>query len=142
MKPPTETVRISQQGRDQLIKLKRATGIEHWNTICRWALCVSLREPTLPVRSLAVNGEGGVEIAWRIFAGDMSEVLTALVHFRAIRDSVDVSDTATLNGYFRDHIHRGLGYLASGKDTSNLSELFGRWLEDRPNHKKLTPEPI
>ena len=142
MKPPTETVRISQQGRDQLIKLKRATGIEHWNTICRWALCVSLREPTSPVRSIASNGEGGVEISWRVFAGDLSEVLTALVYSRAIKDSVDVADTAALGTYFRDHVHRGLGYLASGKDTSDLSELFGRWLADRSGLKNLTSVPL
>jgi DNA sulfur modification protein DndE len=38
MKPPVETVRISKQGRDQLIKIRRQTGIENWNIICRWAL--------------------------------------------------------------------------------------------------------
>jgi DNA sulfur modification protein DndE len=142
MKPPVETVRISQQGRDQLIKLKRATGIEHWNTMCRWALCVSLREPTLPVRSMSSNAEGGVEIAWRVFAGDMSEVLSALVYSRAIGDSVEVGDSSALAAYFRDHVHRGLGYLASGKDTSNLSELFRRWLEERSDRKTPDSEPI
>jgi DNA sulfur modification protein DndE len=142
MKPPVETVRISQQGRDQLIKLKRATSIEHWNTICRWALCVSLREPTVPVRSIALNGEGGVEIAWRVFAGDLSEVLSALVYSRAIRDSVDTNDASALGIYFRDHVHRGLGYLASGKDTSDLSELFGRWLEERSGLKNLSSVPL
>lgn len=142
MKPPVETVRISQQGRDQLIKLKRATGIEHWNTICRWALCVSLREPTLPVRSISSHADGGVEITWRIFAGDLSEVLTVLVYARAIKDSVDVNDAVALGANFRDHVHRGLGYLASGKDTSNLSELFGRWLEDRSTLKNLTSVPL
>ena len=34
-------IRLSQQAKDQLIKLKRVTGIEHWNVLCRWALCVS-----------------------------------------------------------------------------------------------------
>ena len=142
MKPPVETLRISQQGRDQLIKLKRATGIEHWNTMCRWALCVSLREPTVPVRSISANGEGGVEISWRVFAGDLSEVLTALIYSRAIKDSVDVDDSSALGAYFRDHVHRGLGYLASGKDTSDLSELFERWLEDRSGLKNLASVPL
>ena len=142
MKPPVETVRISQQGRDQLIKLKRATGIEHWNTICRWALCVSLREPTMPVRSIASNAEGGVEIPWKTFAGDASEVLAALVYMRALKDSIDLNDTSLVTTYFRDHIHRGLGYLASGKETSNLSDLFIRWLGDRSRFKNLTSVPL
>lgn len=110
--------------------------------MCRWALCVSLREPTVPVRSISANGEGGVEISWRVFAGDLSEVLSSLVYSRAIKDSVDVNDASALGAYFRDHVHRGLGYLASGKDTSDLSELFGRWLEDRSGLKNLTSMPL
>ena len=135
MKPPVETVRISQQGRDQLIKLKRATGIEHWNTICRWALCLSLREPTTPVRSAAPGGEGGVEIAWRVFAGEFSDVLTALVYSRAKKDKIEFTDSVALGAYFRDHVHRGLGYLASGKETSDISDLFGRWLDNKSKFK-------
>jgi len=110
--------------------------------MCRWALCVSLREPTVPVRSILSNGEGGVEIAWRVFAGDLSEILTALVYSRAIKDSVNIDDAPAISAYFRDHVHRGLGYLASGKDTSDLSELFGRWLEDRSSLKNLASVPL
>jgi DNA sulfur modification protein DndE len=130
MKAPVETVRISQQGRDQLIKLKRATGIEHWNTLCRWALCVSLREPTIPTRSaVAANFEGGVEIPWKTFAGENAEMYAASLYTRALSDSIDASDAASMAGYLRDHIHRGLGYLASGKDTSSIESLFLRWLK-------------
>jgi DNA sulfur modification protein DndE len=110
--------------------------------MCRWALCVSLREPTVPVRSISASGEGGVEISWRVFAGDLTGVLTALVYSRAIKDSVDVDDSSTLAAYFRDHVHRGLGYLASGKDTSDLSELFERWLEDHSGFKNLASVPL
>ena len=33
-----EHIRLSKQAKNQLIKLKRVTGIEHWNVLCRWAL--------------------------------------------------------------------------------------------------------
>jgi DNA sulfur modification protein DndE len=128
MRPPVETVRISQQGRDQLMKLKRATGIEHWNTICRWALCVSLREPTIPSRAISGGSDGGIEIPWKIFAGDQADVLAAMILMRARADLPDDSDGQALANYFRDHVHRGLGYLASGKETSSLEVLFARWL--------------
>lgn len=125
MKPPVETVRISQQGRDQLIKLKRHTGIEHWNTLCRWALCVSLREPTEP--GPAVQEGGGVEIPWRIFGGEMADTLAAAFTWRAVKGEIpNVADRRSK--YFRDHLHRGLGYLASGKETRNIESLFERWL--------------
>ena len=32
-----EHIRLSQHAKDQLIKLKRVTGIDHWNELCRWA---------------------------------------------------------------------------------------------------------
>jgi len=41
-------MRLSQQAKDQLIKLKRNTGIEHWNVLRRWAFCLSLAEPGAP----------------------------------------------------------------------------------------------
>ena len=41
-------VRLSQQAKDQLSRLKGKTGIKNWNILCRWALCYSLSEKTLP----------------------------------------------------------------------------------------------
>ena len=41
-------VRVSQQAKDQLSRLKGKTGIKNWNVLCRWALCYSLREKTIP----------------------------------------------------------------------------------------------
>lgn len=37
-------VRVSQQAKDQLSRLKGKTGIKNWNVLCRWALCYSLSE--------------------------------------------------------------------------------------------------
>ena len=39
-----EQIHLSQQAKDQLGRLKRATGITTWNALCRWALCASLAE--------------------------------------------------------------------------------------------------
>jgi len=43
-----ETIRISEKGKQQLTRLKRKTGIENWNTLCRWAFCLSLSESSIP----------------------------------------------------------------------------------------------
>ena len=43
-----ETVRISEKGKIQLITLKRRTGIQNWNVLCRWAFCLSLKEQKEP----------------------------------------------------------------------------------------------
>src|SRR5215471_16794929 len=109
MKAPIESVRVSPQGRDQLVKLKRQTGVEHWNILCRWALCCSLREKTVPPRP-ASSTEGGVEMSWKVFAGEHGDVLAAIVSQRACLDGFSESPDGVAI-CLRAHIQRGLGYL-------------------------------
>lgn len=104
------TIRVSQQGKEQMIKLKRATGIKNWNTLCRWALCLSLADPNLPLaREIS---ESNVEMSWRTFAGQDADVYAALIEARARHDATEPQDV------LRAHIHRGLGILAGlvGRD--------------------------
>lgn len=125
MKPPCETLRLGKQSRDNLIKIKRVTGIEHWNIICRWAFLVSIREPTRPVLP-PESTEGGVEIAWKVFAGDLADVLASLTCLRMQEEE----STAEYDGSaaIRAHVTRGLGYLASGTDTRSIADFFKRWV--------------
>lgn len=99
------TIRISRQGRDQLIKLKRATGIKNWNVLCRWALCVSLADATIPI----IRGDAGdsnIEMSWRTFSGSESTALLSLLTIRAEAEARDIASVA------HSHIHRGIGHLA------------------------------
>lgn len=109
MKPPVETIRVSRRGRDQLIKIRRATGIENWNVICRWAFCASLREPSVPPQ-VDKEGDNPVELTWRIFAGESSDVLIAahLMRHSADRKHGDKTEAAE---NFRRHLYRGLNFL-------------------------------
>lgn len=125
MKPPIETVRISKQGRDHLIKIRRQTGIENWNIICRWALCVSLREPTPP----AIPREkldGGVEMTWKVFAGEESDLFGALVALRVSKDGFSTLSDG-VGKCVRAHINRGLSFLSSGKETKSIGDFVQRW---------------
>lgn len=129
MKYPIEHIRISQQGRDQLIKLKRSTGIEHWNTLCRWAFCASLAEPTTPP-NIRIPADSSIEMSWKIFGGHHQELFLALLKERCIRDGYKM-DEQTLAAQFRLHLHRGIGYLATDKrikDIRSFIEIraFGR----------------
>ncbi|WP_133489748.1 DNA sulfur modification protein DndE [Aliiroseovarius marinus] len=116
-----DTVRIDDQGREQLIRLKRHTGIETWNVLCRWALCVSLAEPTKPP-ARQFKGEPAVEIAWRVFGGVHHELYLALIKQRCLQDGLGL-DHATVHDQFRLHLHRGLGYLASDRNVRSIGGL-------------------
>jgi DNA sulfur modification protein DndE len=126
MRPPVETIRISQQGREQLIKLRRQTGIEHWNVLCRWAFCVSLREKTPPLQT-SERLEGGVEMTWKVFSGEHGDIYSALCWQRARKDGYPEGLDGAAS-CLRAHLHRGLSFLASGKETKTLSDLATRWL--------------
>src|ERR1043166_6162092 len=105
MKPPVDTLYITQLGREQLVKLKRQTGIEHYNVICRWAFCASLSESSVPVRD-GGGSTGGIAIDWRVFAGEFSDVFSALLLFRARTDAAD-ADSESVAHCLRSHVHRG-----------------------------------
>ena len=118
-----ENVRISQQGRDQLIKLKRVTGIQNWNILCRWALCTSLAEKSIPPQIKIVT-DSPIEIAWKTFTGDgMEEVYDALIKQRCKNDGLDPKKDVLAEN-FKLHIHRGLSYLSSSRSISNIGTLF------------------
>lgn len=116
-----DNIRVSQQARDQLITLKRRTGIAQWNVLCRWALCRSLAEPATPPNVKLVL-DSNVEMTWRTFAGDQGEVYWALLRMRAHRDGLAM-DEETLAQQFRLHLHRGIGYLVGDSSLKDLTGL-------------------
>ena len=75
---PIETIRLSQEDRDRLVTLKRRTGVPNWNTLCRWAFCRSLAEPT-PPPNVPIPSDSNAEFSWQTFGGPNAEVFLALL---------------------------------------------------------------
>lgn len=119
-----EYIRLSQQAKEQLIKLKRTTGIQHWNVLCRWAFCVSLAEPSVP-SSVRIPADSSVEMDWKVFGGIHHELYYALLKQRCHRDRLGTSDEV-LAAQFRLHLHRGIGYLAADRQIKNIAGLVKR----------------
>ena len=113
-----ETVRVSEKGKQQLSRLKRSTGIENWNTLCRWALCVSLAEPSIPPRE-EIPADGITDMTWRTFANQHGDIYEAIIKQRLIEDKIPIEE---VHLWFRIHLHRGISYIA-GKNLIQLMEL-------------------
>jgi len=116
-----ETVRLNGRARNQLVTLKRKTGVENWNILCRWALCASLAEEHAP-REGTVGGEVGIEMTWRTFGGEYADVYMGLLKQRCIRDGLDTTQEI-LAEQLRLHLHRGIGYLVSKKELASIDDL-------------------
>jgi DNA sulfur modification protein DndE len=106
-----ETVKVSEKAKIQLVTLKRRTGIENWNILCRWAFCLSLKEKNfLPNENIITDSS--IEMTWKTFTGGDEDLYLALLLQRAKVDNVPL-DKHSINHYFKLHLHRGISYLNS-----------------------------
>lgn len=118
-----EQIKLSQTAKEQLIKLKRRTGLKNWNVLCRWALCRSLAEGTAP-SPVPIPADSSVEMDWKTFAGSHGAVYLALLRQRCHEQGVDLdADGGELNRQFRLHLHRGIAYLAGDKQLLSIEDL-------------------
>ena len=125
---PIEHIRLSQQAKEQLVRIKRWTGLKHWNEICRWAFCTSLAEKTIPAPA-KIPADSSVEMSWRVFGGQHHELYLAILKQRCLRDALGTSDDV-LTAQFRLHLHRGLGYLAADRQIRTIAGLAKRALKN------------
>ena len=119
---PIEHIHLSQQAKDQLVKIKRGTGIQNWNTLCRWAFCLSLSESGVPTPT-KIPADSSVEMSWKVFGGPNPDIYLALLKERCRRDQLGTTDEV-LSAQFRLHLHRGIGYLAADKDLKSIQGLL------------------
>lgn len=119
MKPPVETVRVSQRSRDILARLKKRTGVETWNVLCRWAFCSSLANPSLlqPLRS---GADSSIEMSWKVFGGEIADVLICALRARAIQDECPIDDQSLAN-YFKAHLERGILQIQNATGLGDLA---------------------
>jgi DNA sulfur modification protein DndE len=114
-------IRLSAQAKEQLIRLKTRTGVTQWNILCRWAFCLSLRQPAPPT-PVEVPADSNVEMSWAVFGGDAQELYLALLQERCEADGLGTSEEV-LARQFRLHLHCGIGYLATPHLVRSMADL-------------------
>ena len=117
-----DVVRVDERAKNQLTTLKRRTGIKNWNVLCRWALCVSLAEPSIPADQ-EIATLSNVEMSWSTFGGPAADIYAAILRARCDTDGIPQTPD-TLAEQFRLHLHRGITYLVGNEDTKTLSGMI------------------
>ena len=115
-------IKLSSQAKDRLGRLKGKTGIKNWNVLCRWALCYSLSEGTLPT-DIQINSDSNVEMSWYTFAGEYSDLYDALMKAWCLRVGLPV-DEDTLSKYFRLNLERGIAHLCGTGFIKSIDDLL------------------
>lgn len=130
-----DRIRLTAAAKNQLIALKRKTGIEHYNSLCRHAFCISLANPSVPPKE-SFNFNGGLEIDWRTFSGGNEALYLNLLLVRLKHDGMAIDDT-TARQMLALHVHRGLSYLSSRNEDDLLmalsAELASNFRENYPS---------
>ena len=120
-------IKLSNASKDKLSRLKGKTGIKNWNILCRWALCYSLHEDTVPT-DVPIVSDSNVEMSWYTFAGEYSELYEALITEWCIEHGIEPTDT-NITKYFRLHLDRGIAYLSGTNFIKSLDDLIGLAME-------------
>ena len=115
-------IRVSQQAKDQLARLKAKTGIKNWNILCRWALAYSLAEKTVPT-DITIANDSNLEMSWLTFGGDYYEIYDALIKAWCLRVGLPV-DEDTLSKYFRLNLERGIAHLCGTGFIKSIDDLL------------------
>jgi DNA sulfur modification protein DndE len=118
-----ETIKLSERAKNQLVTLKRKTGITNWNILCRWGFCVSLGEPSIPPIEKNLKLNSSIEMSWRIFGGKHADLYFALLVQRCKQDGFKLTNK-NLNEQFKLHLHRGIAYLANNSKLNNVADML------------------
>ncbi|MDE0711387.1 MAG: DNA sulfur modification protein DndE [Rhodospirillales bacterium] len=133
-----DTIKLSQQAKDQLVKLKRVTGIAQWNVLCRWGFCMSLSEPGVPP-GVRIPADSNVEMTWRVFSGRHADLYAALLKMRMAQDGLPI-DSDTVAQQFRLHLHRGISYLAGDRSLKRIDDLIALAVPSEPAGEGEPPD--
>ena len=120
-------IKLSNSAKDKLARLKGRTGIKNWNVLCRWAICYSLREGSVPA-DVPITQDSNVEMSWYTFAGEYSEIYEALIIEWCRSKEISLTDE-NLVKYFKLHLERGISYLSGTNFIKDLSDLLDLGME-------------
>ena len=105
-----DSIRLSEKQKQQLIRMKARTGIDNWNVLCRWALCASLAEKSVPPVE-NIPSDSNVEMSWKVFAGEYADIYLAVLRQAYEKQREDL-DNVSFSEFFKLHLNRGIAFTS------------------------------
>ena len=120
-----ETLRTTTNVKNLLTRIKAFTGIQYWNVICRWGLCLSIKQSTLP--RLIEEKLDGIEIDYDVFVGKNKTIYTQLLINDLQKHKIEINKE-NLYKYLYAHVNRGVSiiYNYKMKSISDLASLIAK----------------
>tara|TARA_B100001996_G_C18575873_1_gene560318 strand:+ start:484 stop:861 length:378 start_codon:yes stop_codon:yes gene_type:complete len=114
-----ETLRTTTNVKNLLTRIKGVTGIQYWNVICRWGLCLSIKQSTLP--RIVEEKLDGIEIDYDVFVGKNKIIYTQLLINDLQKHKIEITKE-NLYKYLYAHVNRGVSIIYNYK-MKNISDL-------------------
>ena len=115
-----ETLRTTTNVKNLLTRIKGVTGIQYWNVICRWGLCLSIKQSTLP--RIVEEKLDGIEIDYDVFVGKNKIIYTQLLINDLQKHKIEITKE-NLYKYLYAHVNRGVSIIYNYKMKS-ISDLY------------------
>lgn len=134
MQPIVKRLRFSEKTRYQIINIKAKTKIPTYAVICRWGICYSLAQGSVP-SPVPLVFDSSLEISWSTFIGDTGIAIPSAVIMFCLQHDLPM-DNESIKRQFELHLARGIAYLA-GLKLSGIEELLGLALKNDENKIKV-----
>jgi len=118
-----DSIRISEKGKRHLTTLKRHTGIDNWNILCRWGFCLSLTDDS-PLVIESLSKKSNVEMTWKTFSGSNESIYSALLTINIKTHTNDNNSDIPLTELAVLHIERGLSRMLPTTKKNGVSGLL------------------
>ena len=116
-----ERIRLTNQEKGLLTRMKASTGLDNWNIFARWAFCYSLSmEEKISVQQ-DEESSFGIEMTWMVFAGKNFKIYQDLL----VQECLDLDlkpNKSNLNKVMRAHLSNGIKKMYS--QVSNLDDFL------------------
>jgi len=106
-----DRIRLTNQEKNYLTRMKGNTGIDNWNVLARWAFCYSISmKEKINIDSSTDKTSYGIEMSWMVFAGKNFKVYQDLLTQECKLLRIE-PNKVNLNKVMRAHLSNGIRKL-------------------------------
>jgi len=117
-----DRIRLTNQEKNYLTRMKGNTGIDNWNVLARWAFCYSISmKEKINIDSSTDKTSYGIEMSWMVFAGKNFKVYQDLLTQECKLLQIE-PNKVNLNKVMRAHLSNGIRKLHS--KVKNLNDFI------------------
>ncbi len=107
-----DQLRTSASLKNLLTRIKSITSIQHWNVLCRWGFCFSIKQSTLP--RMVDEKLDGIEIDYDVLVGKNKIIYTQLLINNLRKNNIEINKE-NLTKYLYAHVNRGINIIYNFK---------------------------